>query len=246
MRLLIVNGWSASSQLWASFIENLPAGIDAKVIDLDRCRSLESWREVIDSNVDHNTLLMGWSLGGMLAIDYAASTDKHLVGLCTLQTNPSFVLRQGWEHAMSQGAFEQFYSLTERGSQSDLIRQFSHMLVAGSHAYKADKRQLQGLYNELTLAEPQVLRSGLELLRDLDLRRALVKLRLPGLHLFGGGDVLVPPSVSTVVQLLAPRHTVRVIMGMGHLPCLTHQAEIGAQLVSLLTNATRASDRDKS
>lgn len=42
MRLLIINGWSASKLLWRPFIENLPAVTDVKIIDIDRSLSLES------------------------------------------------------------------------------------------------------------------------------------------------------------------------------------------------------------
>lgn len=179
---------------------------------------------------------MGWSLGGMLAVDYAATTEKQLPGLCVLQTNPSFIVRQGWLNAMSIDKFEQFYALIKTGSRSDLIRQFSHMLVTGSDARKAEKKQLSRLYSEQMLPDFDVLRNGLDLLRDLDLRASLPKLRVPSIFLYGKGDALVPVKVAQDVQLLVPRHIVKVISGMGHLPCLAYQSEIRFQLERLMTS----------
>jgi len=147
-------------------------------------------------------------------------------------------VRDDWQQAMSSADFEQFNRLVDTDSRSDLARQFSHMMVAGSDARKTDLKQLSPIYSEHTLPDFQVMRSGLELLRRLDLRGALVKLRAPSLFLFGANDVLVPSAVSEDIRHVAPTAIVQVIKGMGHLPCLSYQSDIKLQLERLLTSGT--------
>jgi len=232
IHLLLINGWSANMRFWQDFIADLPESFSCQVIDLDQDKALNEWLELIDQSVSKNTVLMGWSLGGTLAIQYAASTNKSFLALVTLQTNPCFLVRRGNVVGLDSNEFDALNALVsdEPNKRKALVRQFTHLLVVGSLAHKEDRRNLKLNYSETALSDVEVLRSGLKFLADLDARQALTEVPQPCLHIYGRHDALVPVEVSALVKKNNPHHQVQVIDEMAHLPCCAYRTDVISSL----------------
>ena len=233
IHLLLINGWSANADFWVEFSKDLSAQFTVQIIDIDQTKSLDEWLGLVDQNISSNTLLMGWSLGGNLAIKYASSSQKEFLGLITLQTNPCFIAQNQWANALPLSEFSALYDLVKEGDKKALVRRFTHLLVNGSKQYKSDRKQLKTCYSEVTIRESATLLSSLDLLRDLDVRNALIKVSLPCLHILGKKDVLIPAEVETDINDLIcensrnrQNHQVKVLAEMAHLPCWGHRSEI--------------------
>lgn len=217
--IVLVNGWSASKNLWEDFAGLFPSDTRFQVIDLDQVFDTDKWMAEIDRRVEDGTVLMGWSLGGELAIHYAAQTQKKLKGLCLFQTNPCFVQKPDWHHAMSHDLFMQFSELVSSGDESAIRRQFAHMMVSGSLNARADRRALKEVYEAAHNISMPALEGGLSLLKDLDVRDKLNAIVCPVQSILGEADSLIPKaswddSISKVVK------------GMGHVPCLSYKNEV--------------------
>ena len=229
--ILLINGWSANADFWIDSVKDLSGQFTVKVIDIDQAKSLDEWLELIDRSVTSNTLLMGWSLGGNLAIKYASVSEKTFLGLITLQTNPCFIAQELWPNALPEAEFIALYNLVKSNDQKAVVRRFTHLLVSGDVQYKADRKKLKMCYMETALKESAVLLSGLDLLRDLDVRSALLKVSVPCLHLLGEKDVLVPVGVKADISALlrknnrVDQHHLKALTEMAHLPCWTHWNE---------------------
>ena len=236
IHILLINGWSANAGLWQDFIADLTESFTCEVIDLDQDKTLSEWLGLIDQSMRENTVLIGWSLGGTFAIQYAASTNKSFLALVTLQTNPCFLAQPGYTGGMGENELDALNELVsdELGKRKVLVRQFSHLLVSGSLAHKEDRRSLKQNYDELSLPNAVVLRSGLLFLADLDVRQALTQVSQPCLHIYGCYDALVPVEVSSLVQKNNPHHQVHVIDEMGHLPCCFYRTEVISSLEKFL------------
>jgi pimeloyl-[acyl-carrier protein] methyl ester esterase len=232
IHLLLINGWSANADFWKDFSKDLSGLFTVQIIDIDQTKSPEQWLELIDHNISSNTLLMGWSLGGNLAIKYAAQSQKEFLGLITLQTNPCFIARDQWANALPLSEFLALYDLVKSGDEKALVRRFTHLLVSGSEQHKGDRKQLKLCYLESTLEESTILLAGLDLLRDLDVRDELVKVSLPCLHILGKEDTLIPSGVeadiNALIRMNSARHDlqVKVLEEMAHLPCWAYRSEI--------------------
>lgn len=223
MNLLIVNGWSAQAALWADFIALLPENWSVNVLDLDQTGDVEFWCQRIDAQLSQPSLILGWSLGGALATEYLARTDNpNCLGLVTVATNPCFVVRSDWPCAMSEAIFAEFSDLVESGDLNALVRRFRFLLTQD----RAELSRLKALYNEETLPSIAALQSGLALLKTLDVRMGLSQLKIPHLSVFGVEDALVPIAVS---ERTGSNSTVKIV-GMGHLPCLSHAPELKDRL----------------
>ena len=233
IHLLLINGWSANADFWDEFSKDLSAQFTVQIINIDQTKSLDEWFELVDQNISSNTLLMGWSLGGNLAIKYASVSQKEFLGLITLQTNPCFIAQNQWDNALAVAEFLALYDLVKKGDKKALVRRFTHLLVNGSAQHKNDRKQLKECYSEVVIKESGILLSGLDLLRELDVRDALIRVSLPCLHILGKEDALIPAGVEADINALmfnrgsaCQNHQVKVLPEMAHLPCWAHRPEI--------------------
>ncbi|MCP5161535.1 MAG: malonyl-ACP O-methyltransferase BioC [Hahellaceae bacterium] len=229
--LVLVNGWSMPTAVWESFCSTVQVagGIEVISLDDDSC-----WSEIcrhISSLTTDNTLLIGWSLGGMLAVDAVATFGARPAALVTLQMNPRFTTSQDWSNAMPAEVYQDFLSETQSDTTAALKR-FDFLATqpgqselntndvslrqeasAFRHDLKALKRYRQnGAFDSTHLSQ------SLALLKDADVRTSLEALQLPRLHIFGGRDSLVPVAVADKMKLLSPVAKVVVLDEMAHSP----------------------------
>src|SRR5690606_37767091 len=89
-------------------------------------------------------LVLGWSLGGLLASAYAAAWPSRVSGLITLAANPCFVARDTWPAAMAPATNKQFNRAFGRDPQVTLQR-FCALVAEGSPAGRARLKQLRAI-----------------------------------------------------------------------------------------------------
>ena len=156
--------------------------------------------------------LAGWSLGGMLATQLAARRGDNCPGLMTLCSNPCFRSRDDWAAAMPAEVFDAFEEAFRLGPQ-DTLKRFSLLCSRGAYDPRTLARQLQ----VSLLDQPQAIASaGLRLLAELDGRAALQRYVGPQLHLFAGGDALVPASAAEALLAWLPDVEVDVLANASH------------------------------
>ncbi len=223
MKLVFVNGWSAPAQLWDSVRQALPKNCEMEVIDLPPFTEKAHLFEVLDHRVDAHTLLMGWSLGAILAVDYLSHFRRPCAGLMTLAFNPCFVARSGWPCAMARAEFDEFYALVLKSNSAAIARRFGLLMTQGGRNARSDLRFLAQHYASRSLPHSEVLQVQLKWLGDSDLRNSAENLtKVPQKHLYGEADRLVPCQVAAqiAVWLGQPESSVcKIIPGMAHLPC---------------------------
>lgn len=225
MNIVILNGWAMPSGIWAQFCDLLKSNITYKscrVIDIDRCLSTEQWVQYLDERVEPDTLLMGWSLGGMLAIEYAHQRPERIRSVCTLQTNPKFVVGDDWSSAMTQEAFNGFRQLAgsdDIAGVKTLIKRFSFLTTTQGLDGIGDLKALKTTFSVESIPANNILCQSLELLEQLDVRDKISTLKVPQLHLLGEVDQLVPQSVSEQIKQLNSGAYVELIEGVSHCPC---------------------------
>ncbi|MGB0360483.1 MAG: alpha/beta fold hydrolase [Endozoicomonas sp.] len=158
-------------------------------------------------------ILVGWSLGGMLATLYASHHPSQVAGVVNLAANACFVQKPDWPEAMPVELFARFSEgLTK--SMHKILRQFSLLCASGSPKRKAHISQFQKLVGEAEL-DQIALKELLALLGNSDVRSALANLHCPISHLFGKDDGLVPVSAAESIEQCYPQHHVQVLNG-GH------------------------------
>ncbi|AWF79704.1 malonyl-[acyl-carrier protein] O-methyltransferase BioC [Microbulbifer sp. A4B17] len=220
--LVFLHGWGGDARIWQPLLETLASNTAVKLhcieLPVFAAQSGEDWPPLdtllqkLYRQLPSNCILVGHSLGGMLAVRLASLTEQDKVlGLVTIAANACFVERDGWP-GMAETTFEAFYSAFTTAPDSTWER-FCSLQARGDTA-------MRSLLKSLKTQKPQMnndaWRGALRCLAELDNRQYLANLSLPALFLFGDRDALVPIDAAGAIEAIGG--DVEVIDGTGHLP----------------------------
>lgn len=195
--LYILNGWGVNESVLEPLQQHLAELMPCKVINLRDYHqsSLALSLAYLKQNIPKQSLVIGWSLGGMLAIQLAAVHP--LKAIVCLGSNPSFVANTTWPTAMSQVQFTRFYQNTLTAPESNL-KHFLRLCVHGDKQL----RTLSTTWIDTNLSH-QAQIWGLDMLQTINNTHLLNQLPTPQLHVFAEHDALVS---SQAQELLAYQH----------------------------------------
>ena len=240
--IVFIHGWGGDSRCWQALTQQL-AGLPQALhcIDLPGfgCRAGDAWPETdallqqLEASLPDNCLLLGWSLGGMLAVQLAARSRK-VRQLITVAANASFVARDDWP-AMPADVFANFCEAQQRESEKNWQR-FCGLEARGDRAVRALLKTLKSWQPQEI---PESWNAALACLGALDNRPLLTKLAVPSVHVFGEGDALVPAAAAQ--QLQDAGCDVLLLDQAGHCPHLSQPEKVAALIKARLASAEEPS-----
>lgn len=249
--LILLHGWGFQHQVWNALTASLAADWQTYAVDLPgygRSPSLP------DADLDKLTDLLaaqlprgvwlGWSLGGLLAINMALRHPDQVQGLYLVGTTPRFVQAVDWPHAMTDIVWQGFADRLQQDWYNTLQR-FLALQVKGDAQARDLLRDLRRSFKPDSAPAPSVLKQGLQLLRETDLRCQIAALRCPVCVSLGAQDALVPIAVKQDWQhLLAELPTttpwdIKVFPKAAHMPFASHLEAFSEHLCQWLHTYTQ-------
>ena len=222
--LVFLHGWGQSERIWFQQRQCFP---DATFINLPGHGGAadapgEQWCQIVASQLpEQPAVLIGWSLGGMLAMAIASRWPERCAAIALVASTPSFRLRDDWEHGCNQDVFSDFEQAVASQSPKVMSRFFALMLH-GDRLSRSDYNALtREAVNRRSPASPAGIRAGLELLSGMDLRDQLRGLSIPALVMHGKQDVIVPFAASLILAEALPNSQLQQFEACGHAPFLT-------------------------
>jgi pimeloyl-[acyl-carrier protein] methyl ester esterase len=238
--LVLLHGWAMHGGAFAPLVERLRDRCTLHVVDLPghgRSRdcgiSLQpaACAEAIAARVPSATWL-GWSLGGLYALQAALDFPAQVQGLALLCASPHFVRGESWPYAVSPEILQNFGRDLETDYEGTLDR-FLALEALGSDCARADLRKLRAdTFNEF---RPQVraLTEGLDVLEHADLRARLPELTQSSAWIAGRRDRLIPwQAMRWSAAQCGGKFT--CIAGGGHAPFIGHGGEVATALAPFL------------
>jgi len=250
--LLLIHGWGMHGGMWGDVAERLAQHFPVLAVDLpghgySNTMKREEGREKgqesvlpfplspspfsLDAIVDELSAqfsepltVCGWSMGGQIAMRWAMRDPQQVERLVLVSSTPCFAEREDWQFAMPQDTLLQFAADLEKNHAATL-RRFLGLQVRGSENERELLATMRASLSSRGEPDPDALRGGLEILRDLDLRDALPELRQPALVIAGERDRLTPPQASHYLAQTMPNARVVEIKGAAHAPFLSHSGE---------------------
>jgi pimeloyl-[acyl-carrier protein] methyl ester esterase len=214
--LVLLHGWGFNSELFNDLIEQYKGQYRITVVDLpghgrsnDIDGGLDKWCDEIIKILPKNPILMGWSLGGLLAIKIA--TKIAISKLILVASTPNFVQTNDWPYGINENNFRQFSDALEFNLSKGLKRFVS--------LQTQDKTQLKTLNQSIDKfpASAKALNQGLEILLTTDLVDEFNQLKIPIKVILGNHDTLVPYRISNWYDKSKIKTQV---LNTGHLPFL--------------------------
>lgn len=238
--IVLVHGWAMSGAVFAPLIERLAGRCTLHVVDLPghgRSRDSAIALTAMDcaraiAETVPPAIWLGWSLGGVVALQAALDFPKRVRALVMMDSTPRFVRGEDWRHGISPEILQQFAADLREDHRGTLER-FLALEALGSDCAQQDLRRLR--QDAFTESPPPVraLCEGLDLLEHADLRARLHELNQPSVWIGGRRDRLVPWQAMQW-SALACRGAFSRIEGGGHAPFIGHADEVVAALSPLL------------
>ena len=212
--LVLLHGWAFNSDIFQSLIDKYKANYRITVIDLpghgrsrDIDGNIESWCNELTKIIPEQSILLGWSLGGLLSTYIASQIE--ISKLILVAATPCLINNENWNYGISSEVFDQFAINLKNDSTKSLKRFVS--------LQSKDKSQLQELYKSIQKypASHSALNTGLEIIINSDLRDIYKDIEVPKTTILGSLDTLVPVKIKEWYEAVGSQTS---IIRSGHLP----------------------------
>ena len=202
--LTLLHGWGMNARVFDALAGLLAKDFEVHTLNLPGHggraalpdNTLASWANDLAQQLPDHTTLLGWSLGGQVAMRAALDCPHKISRLILLSSTPRFVAADDWAHGMAAADLEAFGAALRADPQATLLR-FLSLQTRGMADQKSLLQQLRMSLQRLPQADEMALSSGLAMLRDTDLRTELSRLEQPTLVLHGAADTLTPAGAGT-------------------------------------------------
>lgn len=260
-RLVLLHGWSLNLRVWDQIVPALAQHFQVIRIDLPG-HGLSAWRSEArtlrgQAHLVRDALLslerqdparaargyslLGWSLGGQIALELAVSDELVLEALILVSTTPRFVAGADWPYGMAPAVLQRFAEqLTVDFRQT--IRDFLELQVRGSTGGPAVLKMLQSALLAQGGPTRDALEAGLHVLADTDLRPRLSGLRERALVVAGQYDRVAPPEASRALAASLARAEYFELRRAGHAPFLSHGEGFARRVTMFLLDEPAATD----
>lgn len=228
--LNMLHGWGMNAGLFEPWAEQLAADFQVNLIDLPGHGENE---RVLPADLNRLSescqslprgIWLGWSLGGLLALNHALQAGDRIDALIMLCSTPCFVKKEHWEFGVDITLLQQF-GIDLQQNVKQTINTFLALEVMGVAEERSILRALRKQVFARPLPNVESLKNGLTLLQNSDLSTELPSLKAPSLWLSGRRDRLVFPSAMQQAANLCGGDY-HLIQGASHAPFLHHADEL--------------------
>lgn len=237
--VVLLHGWGYSPRVWDELADLLAPRYRVHAPDLpgygaappNSPYTLEALAGAVAREAPRRCHVVGWSLGGEIALAWATRVPRQVARLVLIATTPCFTRRPGWSCATAGTVLEEF----GRSLASD--RSGTMARFVGAQGKGDARRQRVTRILEHALAEDAssaVLAAGLAILASADLRRVVSSVRQPVLVLHGARDRIVSPVAGRRLATLLPHARFSLLRTCAHAPFVSQPRRVVAALREFL------------
>jgi pimeloyl-[acyl-carrier protein] methyl ester esterase len=233
--LALVHGWGMNARVFDTLADRLAADFEVHALDLPGHggrdvlprNTLQTWADDLVQQLPDGSILVGWSLGGQVAMRAALDHPGKIARLILLASTPRFVMAEDWEHGMTNADLQDFGTALMTDSQAALKR-FLSLQTRGMPDQKSLLQQLRQTLFAAPSPQAEALSSGLAILHETDLRAEVRNLNQPTLVVHGALDTLTPPGAGAWLADTLPHARHAGFARAAHAPHLSHGEEVAA------------------
>ncbi len=249
----MLHGWGLHSGVWDTTLDTLTSGYRVTRVDLpghgrspwtDGYANFESMSDAVCDTLPPVSTIVGWSLGGMIALDLATRFPDRVAKLILVSTTPCFAKKDDWNCGMDPAVLASFAANLEQDYRRTVLDFLTLQSLGDSRARETLRTLRQTVFEH---GEParEALRAGMEVLSTKDLRDVLPMIRCPTLVIAGARDRLTSPDASQRMADVIRNARCHIIPQAGHAPFMSHPEEFLEVVVPFLSepSSTRTGAR---
>jgi pimeloyl-[acyl-carrier protein] methyl ester esterase len=185
--------------------------------------NIDSVTELVKHSLRPNTVVLGWSMGGLVSQRLADTRDPNVIAQIQIASSPKFVQTDDW-FGIRKEVLAQFKQQLS-ADHLQLLKRFLSIQCIGLDKPKEQMKTMLEAICQFPLSSSKTLSKSLKLLSDTDLRpttHTLPNSTLPTLRIFGGFDSLIPQKKIPAIEHLYPNDCIYLIPKASHAPFLSH------------------------
>ncbi len=240
----LLHGWGFNGAIWNETAKALAHHARVSCIDLPGHGKspmpagdyrLETLADQVAEALPEQGSVVGWSLGGMVAMQIALRHPHKIKKLILVGSSARFVRDDDWRYAISTEILQDF-STALSSDLHETLQRFIALQIMGSDESRIILRKLRELMNSNEAPHPAALQGGLKILQEADLRTQLSQLQQSTLMIVGQRDTLTRPQTAQQMLPLLPHARLEIIDGAGHAPFLSHPKQFVELIEQFIKN----------
>lgn len=236
--LCFLHGWGFDKRVWANFVEGFLPEWNVKTPALPGydgsipcALGMEDVARALLTEVPDDSILIGWSLGGMIGIRIASM--KPIQRLILLAGAPCFVKKDDWPCGAGIELVEQLRRRMQENNPGRALQEFALLSSRGGGNPRATYQVLSTLLKE-NGAHTDALIDGLDMLLHTDLRAEFSGLKCKTSVILAANDQLLSVAAGAAMRSLRSGLELEVVEGAGHAPFISSPDETRRPLLAML------------
>lgn len=229
--IILLHGWGMNKNIWLHFIQTLPSEIKQRIVCLDlpgfgenltelnpyNLTALADW---LGTEITEPSIVVGWSLGGLVAQQLAISNPGKIEKLVLVASSPKFMAEDDW-----MGIKPDVLTMFAAQLTKDHIKTIERFLAIQAMGSATAKQDIKTIKQAVLSAPSPTMTSlveGLNILQNADVREAYRDIQIPIHLVFGRLDSLVPNAAIQQIHKLNQNAQIRLFDKASHAPFISH------------------------
>lgn len=234
--LILIHGWAFDSNIWRLNIEELKTKYNIYTIDLNGHGNssfnseynnldvyLQQISKLLPNNNNNITTILGWSLGGIIALNLKHKYPDLIKNIILCCSNPCFIANNNWQYGVEENIWAEFNNKLLNNSDKT-IKDFLLLQTLNHHNTKTLYKNLLNITKNSPAPSIEGLQWGLNILQQ-DYREILNNINLTDKQsikvILGAKDSLVNKNLISWLQQTYPEIQTYLLHKSGHMPFIT-------------------------
>ncbi|HSA32205.1 MAG TPA: alpha/beta fold hydrolase [bacterium] len=223
MRIVFLHGFAAGGAVWDPY---RPAFADALMPTLQ----FSSDGTPILPELDEPAILVGWSMGAMLAVEILHRQPQFVKGLLLVSSGPSFVASDIFPEGKAPSTVRELRDAITKGDPKGL-QSFQKQLFTAVEIRDGWLARFRRDIGPSLPTDPAALLAQLAFLESYRIPRQLAAVPVAVLH--GDRDAIVEPAAAAAWRRLIPGAAARLVAEAGHALPFVRRDEVVAAVAAL-------------
>lgn len=241
--IFCLHGWASSAQVFKPLADlfaehfhivavDLPGFGESPIGDVNTDYELDNLMQSILDVAPEKAIWLGWSLGGMLAMQAAARAPQRVEKVLTLCSNAKFLATKQWKNGVPSPLYNGF--MQEIDDVKTTLRRFAALTVVGEQQGMLQSLKWLQQNTQSQSTSSDVLKASLELLALIDNRKLYPLISQPCLHMLATDDAIVPNKVSQDFNNLNPMHMTSFVPNGSHASLVTQPQSVANGIMAFI------------
>jgi len=217
--IVLIHGWACDESIWQETKRYLDPKCRLYTINLSIMKTMHSYREAVielieQKGLDH-VVLVGWSMGSLVAIQVASYLPHIVEGLILVSATSKFT------SGIPPIVVTKMKKRLSKNPEKTVHDFYKLMFSSKEQALGLDDKIIDNYLSRRGIGDLQEDQFGLDFLLDVDVQEYLQHITCPALLLHGEEDSICPLEGAKFIERQLPCAQLVSYPGVGHIPFLT-------------------------